>query len=53
MLKFDKLLQHIKKLDQGLHFDEAKKVLLSYGYTLRFPHSGSNHATLRRGCIPV
>ena len=38
MSKFDKLLQRIKQLDKGLRFDEVKKVLLSYGYELKFDH---------------
>lgn len=48
MSKFDKLLQRIRQLDKGLRFDEVKKVLVSYGYTLRFPHGGSSHATFRK-----
>ena len=48
MSKFDKLLQRIKHLDKGLRFDEVKKVLLSYGYALKFPHGGSSHATFRK-----
>ena len=48
MSKFEKLLQKIKQLDKDLRFDELKKVLLSYGYALRFPHSGSSHATFRK-----
>ena len=48
MSKFEKLLQKIKQLDKDLRFDEVKKVLLSYGYTFRFPHSGSSHATFRK-----
>lgn len=48
MSQFDKLLQRIRHLDKGLRFDEVKKVLVSYGYTLRFPHGGSSHATFRK-----
>ena len=48
MSKFDKLLQRIKELDGGLRFAEIRKVLLSYGYTFRFPHGGSSHATFRK-----
>ena len=52
--KFEKLLQRIKQLDKGLRFDEVKKVMLSYGYTLRFPHGGSSHATFRKaGCDSI
>lgn len=56
MSKFDKLLQRIKNLDKGLRFDEVKKVLLAYGYTLKFPHGGSSHATFRKdgyNCITI
>ena len=48
MSKFNKLLQRIKNLDKGLRFDEVKNVLVSYGYTLKFPHGGSSHATFRQ-----
>lgn len=52
MSKFDKLLQKIKQLDTGLRFAELKKVLLSYGYTLKFPRGGSSHATFRKDGYP-
>lgn len=32
--KFDKLLQRILQLDKGLRFDEVRKVLEAYGYTI-------------------
>ena len=54
MSTFEKLLQKIKKLDKGMRFDEIKKVLLSYGYSLKFPHGGSSHATFRKdGYNPI
>jgi len=54
MSKFDKLLQKIKALDKDLRFDEVRKVLQSFGYTLRFPNGGSSHATFRKeGCAPL
>ncbi len=54
MSKFDKLLQKIKQLDKDLRFDEVKKVLQSFGYTLRFPNGGSSHATFRKdGYNPI
>lgn len=56
MSKFDKLLERIKTLDKGLRFDEVKKVLLSYGYAMKFPHGGSSHATFRKegyDCITI
>ena len=48
MSKFDKLLQRIKNLDKGMRFDEVKKVLLSYGYTMKFPHGDSSHTPFRK-----
>lgn len=54
MSKFDKLLQRIKQLDKDLRFDEVKIVLQSFGYTLKFPHGGSSHATFRKeGYNPI
>ena len=52
--KFEKILQRIKQLDKGLRFDEVKKILLSYGYVLKFPQGGSSHATFRKnGYEPI
>ena len=54
MSKFEKLLQRIKKLDNGLRFSELKKILESFGYTINAPRNGSSHFTFRKpGHIPI
>ena len=54
MSQFDKLLQRIHSLDKNMRFDELKKVLESYGYTMSGPSSGSSHKTFRKaGCNPI
>jgi predicted RNA binding protein YcfA (HicA-like mRNA interferase family) len=54
MSQFDKLLQRIKSLDKNMRFDEVRKVLEAYGYTMSGPGSGSSHKTFRKpGCQPV
>lgn len=54
MVKWDKLLSKIKSLNKEMRFDELKKVLESYGYTMFAPKSGSSHYTFRKnGCNPI
>ena len=54
MSKFEKLLQRIKILDNNMRFDEVRKVLESYGYTMSGPGSGSSHKVFRKnGCTPI
>lgn len=54
MSQFDKLLAKIRSLDKNMRFDELKKVLLHYGYTMGAPSSGSSHRTFRKkGCYPI
>lgn len=48
MSRFDKLLQRICSLDKEIRFDELRKVLEHYGYTLKQPRSGSSHYTFRK-----
>ena len=37
-----------------MRFDELRKVLESYGYTMTSPSSGSSHKTFRKpGCMPI
>lgn len=37
-----------------MRFDELRKVLESYGYTIFAPKSGSSHYTFRKaGCNPI
>lgn len=51
MSKFDKLLERIVSLSRDVRFEELRKVLEHYGYTMQAPHSGSSHYTFRKdGC---
>lgn len=51
MSKFDKLLERIVSLSRDVRFEEIRKVLEHYGYTMQSPHSGSSHYTFRKdGC---
>ena len=54
MSSWDKLLARIRSLDKDLRFDELRKVLEEYGYTMKMPRGGSSHATFRKvGCAPI
>lgn len=54
MSKWDKLLERILHLSKGLRFDELRKVLESFGYTMNAPRGGSSHYTFRKpGCMPI
>ena len=54
MAQWEKLLNKIKSLNQGMRFDELKKVLEEYGYTMTSPSKGSSHYTFRKpGCNPI
>lgn len=54
MTKWDKLLARILSLSNDLRFDELRKVLESYGYTMKAPRGGSSHCTFRKdGCMPI
>lgn len=54
MSKWDKLIAEICSLSKELRFDELRKVLEGYGYTMYRPHSGSSHCTFRKpGCAPI
>lgn len=54
MSKWDKLIAKIYKLSKDLRFNELRKVLESYGYTMYAPNSGSSHYTFRKkGCQPI
>lgn len=48
MSQFQKLLQRIRSLDKNLRFEELKKVLEHYGYTMSGPMSGSSHKSFRK-----
>ena len=54
MSSWEKLLTRIRSLDKDMRFDELKKVLEEYGYTMKMPRGGSSHATFRKtGCTPI
>ena len=54
MSSWDKLIQKILSLSKDLRFDELRKVLQEYGYTMNAPRSGSSHYTFRKpGCMPI
>ena len=54
MSQFDKLLQRIRNLDKGMRFDELRKILEYYGYTMSGPSGGSSHKTFRKpGAMPI
>ena len=54
MSKFEKLLSRIMSLDKGMRFNEVKKILESFGYTMTAPRGGSSHYTFRKaGCNPI
>ena len=54
MSKWDKLLEKILNLSKDMRFDELRRILESYGYTMHSPRSGSSHHTFRKpGCQPI
>ena len=54
MSSWDKLLERIRELSNDLRFDELRKVLEAYGYTMNQPRRGSSHYTFRKpGCAPI
>lgn len=54
MSQWEKLLQKILSLSPDIRFEELKKVLESYGYTMNSPKGGSSHCTFRKaGCNPI
>ena len=48
MSQWDKLLEKIKNLSKEVRFNELKKILESYGYTMYAPKGGSSHYTFRK-----
>lgn len=54
MSKWEKLLARISKLDPDIRFQELKKILESYGYTMHIPGGGSSHYVFRKpGYEPI
>ena len=53
MSKWDKLLERIRSMPNDLRFHEVRRVLESFGYTVKAPRGGSSHYTFRKpGCPP-
>ena len=48
MSQFEKLLMRIKALDKNMRFQEMKRVLEEFGYTMNSPSGGSSHRTFRK-----
>ncbi len=54
MSQWDKLLQRVLTLAPDIRFEELKKILERYGYSMSAPRSGSSHFTFRKhGCQPI
>lgn len=54
MSQWDKLIDSILALSNDIRFDELRKVLESYGYTMNNPRKGSSHFTFRKpGANPI
>lgn len=54
MSQWDKLIGRILSLSKDMRFEELRKVLEKYGYTMNAPKSGSSHFTFRKpGCQPI
>ena len=54
MSSWEKLLARILTLSNDLRYEELKKVLEEYGYTVKQPKSGGSHYTFRKpGCMPI
>ena len=53
MSQFDKLIQRIYSLDKNLRFEELKKILEYYGYTMSGPAGGSSHKSFRKKGKPT
>lgn len=54
MSQWEKLLKRIYTLSKDLRFDEVRKILERYGYTMDSPSGGSSHFTFRKtGCNPI
>lgn len=54
MSQWDKLIRRITTLSRDLRFNELRRVLEDYGYTMYSPRGGSSHYTFRKdGCSPI
>ena len=48
MSQIEKLIERIGTVPNDLRFEEVRKVLEYYGYTMYAPHGGSSHCTFRK-----
>ena len=48
MSSWDKLLSKIMTLDKDMWFDELRRILEAYGYTMKAPGKGSSYYTFRK-----
>ena len=54
MAKWEKLLEKVRALSPDIRFEELKKILEYYGYSMKPPRKGSSHYTFRkRGYSPI
>ena len=54
MSRWQKLLDRVCEMSNDIRFDELRKILESYGYTMFAPRGGSSHYTFRKpGCMPI
>ncbi len=54
MSQWEKLIGSILRLSRDMRFQELRKVLEYYGYTMSSPRSGSSHYTFRKtGANPI
>lgn len=54
MSQWDKLISRIYSLPSDARFDELRKILEHYGYTMDGTSGGSSHFTFRKpGCPPI
>lgn len=54
MSTWDKLLLKLHLLSRDIRFNELRKILENYGYTMSMPKSGGSHCTFRKpGCKPI
>ena len=54
MSAWEKLLEKIHGLSGDLRFNELRKVLEAYGYTMNQPRGCSSHYIFRKkGCAPI
>lgn len=53
-VEVDKLINRVMALSNDMRFDEIRKILESYGYTMTSPKGGSSHFIFRKdGCYPI